>query len=75
MNGPASIIVQATILNVYSRRPNSDGSEWIAAKIGAGGFSTASGVARDPLKKGDLVEFTAREGDVRDTALQLMLKG
>lgn len=30
MNGPASATVQATILNIYSRRPNPDGSEWIA---------------------------------------------
>ncbi|MFZ0601189.1 MAG: AAA family ATPase [Roseiarcus sp.] len=60
MNGPASITVQATILRVYSRRPNDDGSEWIAAKIGAGGFSSASGVAREPFKKGDLVEMIGR---------------
>jgi hypothetical protein len=65
MNGPASVTIQATILNVYSRRPNSDGSEWIAAKIGAGGFSTASGVASSPLRKGDLVEFTGRPSEYR----------
>jgi hypothetical protein len=65
MNGPASVTIQATILNVYSRRPNPDGSEWIAAKIGAGGFSTASGVAGEKLKKGDLVEFTGRPSEYR----------
>jgi hypothetical protein len=60
MNGPASITVQATILRIYSRRPNSDGSEWIAAAIGAGGYSSASGVVYEPLRKGDLVEFIGR---------------
>jgi hypothetical protein len=54
----SSITVQATFLSIYSRRPNEDGSEWIAAKINAGGFSSASGVAREPFKKGDLVEMT-----------------
>jgi hypothetical protein len=65
MNGPASITVQATILRIYSRRSNNDGSEWIAASIGVGGFSSASGVVHERLKNGDRVELTGCPSDYK----------